>query len=257
MIKTQEAKTSTSSLATKHYPLGFTYFVTIRSRPIVKREWLESMIAMFCQRLDRRVIGRNYYKPKNQINRTDAVVVYQDEDVGDLHAHALFRLPSNGKDQQKNIWTDKTASALVPIWIVDQMHRCWNGKQSGQKDYFSMKDHQNCIIPAGTIDIEYLVSEEDAIDTFAYSLRKSISDRNDWKHLFEHHRNKHPNMNPYDSAVRKSRLELTWSCRSSNSFRKALEKRKVQLHKKSPRKYTDRFIKRSGPVIDVTEQYLV
>lgn len=254
-IKQQQRK-AINELASWCFHQRFTYFVTFRSRPLVKRQWLESMISMFCQRLDRRVIGRNYYKPENHQYRTDALVVYQDEDIGDLHAHALFRLPINTKDQQKNIWKDKTASAAVPIWIVDQMHRCWNGKQLNQKDYFSMRDHQNCVNPKGTIDIRYLVSEEDAINTFAYSLRKSDLEKEDWKFLSEHQRNKHPNMNPFDAAMRKSRLKLTWSCRSSNTFRKELAIRKIQLHENSPRKYMDRYIKRSGPVIDIpVEQY--
>ena len=152
VTKTKEQRIYVEELAAQHYSLGFTYFVTIRSRPLVNRIWLESMISMFCQRLDHRIIGRNYYRPENLQNRTDAVMVYQDEDINDLHAHGLFRLPINTKNQQKSIWTDKTASALVPIWIVDQMHRCWNGKKIGQKDYHSMKDHQYCVNPAGHID---------------------------------------------------------------------------------------------------------
>ncbi len=78
-----------------------------------------------------------------------------------------------------------------------------------------MKDHQNCINPAGKIDIRFLASEEDAINTFAYSLRKTVLEDQDWKYLSEHCRNKHPNMNPshcFQVKSGSSNLRVGYSC---------------------------------------------
>jgi len=134
---------------------NYRFYITFRTRPLFAKPVLESMIAEWSRRLNRKFLGRNYYKQKFKDMRLQGFVFF--EERPDVHAHALIRPIC------------PTTYDLEEPRLIESFEKFW----SDQNGELADRDLKNCINSGGDIMVERNMSSMDVFRRFKYSLKQS------------------------------------------------------------------------------------
>ena len=162
---------------------GYTYYVTFRSRPVVNRKHLEGMIKEWSKRLNRKLLGRHWWKNSHRSLRMGGIVFF--ETAPDVHAHATIKPPVTKNFQLTeyqiiNLFEDQWSTRLRPGMY---------GFKKTSKDQVEQHKRaiKNSVNLLGDCLVQRLNTGEDARRAGWYSLKQSrfqsMSESDDFKFI--------------------------------------------------------------------------
>lgn len=166
------------------YPNGFRYYATFHSDPVVSRRHLEGLIQEWSKRINKKLLGRNWWRPANETRRIQGIVFFERNPF--CHAHAIIKPPMTSWQ----ISEEKTIELLQNQWSLAFAPRYGSSWQDLKKEgTFKQKisELRSCITEKGNCLVKYINTEEGAKRACKYSLKQArfqaFIERDDYKFL--------------------------------------------------------------------------